>query len=338
MSSEREAFEQAIAANPADDTVRLVYADWLDEHGFANDACEQRLAVHLRHIIANPSDDVPRLAYADVCSHYCRNDRAELIRVQCELSSIKKTKEWFRECFYDGHGSCGCVVCEFQSRSFMLKDANPDWERLKCSECKGRGDIPRDQVSGKRSARLVCAVCYGVGDLLYRPNVDLPTGAQVYDRNPQFARGFVDGVSCTLAELGEELDGVCPHESHYPLLNDGLWHSSRWCGQCNGSGRVTSFVPSPWAVAIVRALPVTRFRITDKSPMENPWLVTNGISYQWVTRSLSIELDRIYNIPDWMWTDNLAGPFLDRESAIDALSLAAGNLVRQSVYGNQAAS
>src|SRR5262249_10178667 len=31
--SERDGFLRAIAANPADDTVRLAFADWLEEHG-----------------------------------------------------------------------------------------------------------------------------------------------------------------------------------------------------------------------------------------------------------------------------------------------------------------
>ena len=31
--SERDGFLRAIAADPADDTVRLAFADWLDEHG-----------------------------------------------------------------------------------------------------------------------------------------------------------------------------------------------------------------------------------------------------------------------------------------------------------------
>ena len=31
--AERVAFIQAIVANPADDVVRLVYADWLEEYG-----------------------------------------------------------------------------------------------------------------------------------------------------------------------------------------------------------------------------------------------------------------------------------------------------------------
>ena len=31
--SDEAAFLEALKANPADDTTRLVYADWLDEHG-----------------------------------------------------------------------------------------------------------------------------------------------------------------------------------------------------------------------------------------------------------------------------------------------------------------
>jgi uncharacterized protein (TIGR02996 family) len=33
MLSDRDALLQAILANPGDDTLRLVYADWLEEHG-----------------------------------------------------------------------------------------------------------------------------------------------------------------------------------------------------------------------------------------------------------------------------------------------------------------
>jgi uncharacterized protein (TIGR02996 family) len=45
--TEREAFIAAIAANPADDTARLVYADWLQEHG------ETRRAEFIRRQIEN---------------------------------------------------------------------------------------------------------------------------------------------------------------------------------------------------------------------------------------------------------------------------------------------
>ena len=37
MSEDESAFHRAILANPDDDVVRLVYADWLDENGNDND-------------------------------------------------------------------------------------------------------------------------------------------------------------------------------------------------------------------------------------------------------------------------------------------------------------
>lgn len=52
---ERDAFLRAIAANPDDDTVRLIFSDWLEEHG-------------------DP-------------------ERAEFIRIQCELASSELSKE-----------------------------------------------------------------------------------------------------------------------------------------------------------------------------------------------------------------------------------------------------
>lgn len=40
---EREAFIRAICENPADDSVRLIFADWLDEHGHHNEAARVRV-------------------------------------------------------------------------------------------------------------------------------------------------------------------------------------------------------------------------------------------------------------------------------------------------------
>lgn len=39
---ERSAFLNALAANEDDETTRLVYADWLDEHGEHDEAARQR--------------------------------------------------------------------------------------------------------------------------------------------------------------------------------------------------------------------------------------------------------------------------------------------------------
>jgi uncharacterized protein (TIGR02996 family) len=38
--NEEAAFRAAIRAEPADDTPRLVFADWLDEHDVAGEVCK----------------------------------------------------------------------------------------------------------------------------------------------------------------------------------------------------------------------------------------------------------------------------------------------------------
>lgn len=80
--TDRAAFLAAVRAAPDDDTARLVFADWLDESGDPQGACDQRLAALTRAVCAAPADDGPRLAYAAVCDQYGRHDRAEFIRIQ----------------------------------------------------------------------------------------------------------------------------------------------------------------------------------------------------------------------------------------------------------------
>jgi uncharacterized protein (TIGR02996 family) len=46
--TDKEALLATIAANPMDDTPRLVYADWLDEHGLYEEGAALRRAIH-RH-------------------------------------------------------------------------------------------------------------------------------------------------------------------------------------------------------------------------------------------------------------------------------------------------
>jgi uncharacterized protein (TIGR02996 family) len=60
--SDREAFVAAIAGTPWDDTSRLVYADWLDEHGEPERAAFIRLQCrfHIASQFADPAV-MPRL-------------------------------------------------------------------------------------------------------------------------------------------------------------------------------------------------------------------------------------------------------------------------------------
>jgi uncharacterized protein (TIGR02996 family) len=53
--SEREAFIAAICAEPDDDTCRLAFADWLDEHGEVAHAAVLCPSFYRAEIINNPS-------------------------------------------------------------------------------------------------------------------------------------------------------------------------------------------------------------------------------------------------------------------------------------------
>jgi uncharacterized protein (TIGR02996 family) len=47
---DRDALLRAVVANPDDDAPRLVYADWLDEHGDPDRAEFIRIQIELHHL------------------------------------------------------------------------------------------------------------------------------------------------------------------------------------------------------------------------------------------------------------------------------------------------
>lgn len=83
MTADELVLVAAVSATPADDTPRLVYADWLDEHAGTVDCfCKGR-----------------KWKQPDPC-HRCngryglsdgRRERAEFIRVQCEIATVGPT-------------------------------------------------------------------------------------------------------------------------------------------------------------------------------------------------------------------------------------------------------
>jgi uncharacterized protein (TIGR02996 family) len=73
----------------------------------------------LRAILDHPEDDDRRVVYADWLEENGQPERAEFIRVQCELAKAPKCR--------DGRQSCRCRACELDRRSTRLKtmrDAN----------------------------------------------------------------------------------------------------------------------------------------------------------------------------------------------------------------------
>ena len=51
----------------------------------------------LRAIIENPDDDTPRLVYADWLDEHGQSDRADFIRVQCELARLPEEDSPLRQ-------------------------------------------------------------------------------------------------------------------------------------------------------------------------------------------------------------------------------------------------
>lgn len=164
---EQAGFLAAIVAQPEDDTVRGAYADWLDEHG--------------------------------------QPERAEFIRVQCELTRTdmsipgriahwpdfkRPQKVSVTDSLYRGDGEFACrrdcpacrLVRNQERESELLRKHGREWSRWACPN------------PGRHRKRYLCPTC-GCGE-----------GNLFHNRDPQFRRGFVHRVTVpTSAELVEDM-------------------------------------------------------------------------------------------------------------------------------------
>src|SRR5688572_79052 len=70
----------------------------------------------LQAVIANPDDDLPRLVYADWLEEHDQSERAQFIRLQCELAEVgprtrrgrvlrKLERELFEQCRFEWQNS-----------------------------------------------------------------------------------------------------------------------------------------------------------------------------------------------------------------------------------------
>lgn len=127
--TDRESFIAAIRANPDDDTLRLVFADWLQEQG--------------------------------------EDDRAEFIRAQVEFDRhplrhevaarnyevrARRRQEW-DQAFW------------LHERQLFLISFHPEWRPV-CPACSGQGWTPFPDPAGGSSLRNVCSYCNGDGRLI----------------------------------------------------------------------------------------------------------------------------------------------------------------------------
>lgn len=83
-------------------------------------------------IIAEPDDDTPRLIYADWLDENGRGERAEFIRAQCLLASLRDLTCERTGTVYLGYGKytprCRCKVCKLKRREYMTSRRYINWE------------------------------------------------------------------------------------------------------------------------------------------------------------------------------------------------------------------
>lgn len=146
----------------------------------------------IRTILASPDDDGPRLVYADYLEEQGEAERAELIRVQCELDA-----KWSGKCLKRPMAtreavplwSC-CVVCDLRRRERQLLLARGfDW--VPCPGVK----LSRHDDGVNVSFLVVTTFAIGSGIRC------------------RFRRGFVELVECPWADWIAHADAVlaaCP--------------------------------------------------------------------------------------------------------------------------------
>lgn len=201
MTTDRAAFLATIAESPLDPVPRLVYADWLYEHGDIDGEFEQRLEAHLLAIRAAPDDDAPRLAYAGWLT-------TREAMVECHHCGGGREGEWCYPSDDDGR----CLTCSGTGRvSNGLADRaefirvqielnrlliEPEPARyLECSTCNARRH-------GRQHTNGPCRCEPSLKDLRRRERelrpgtttLEAPHSAPMYLSGPMYERGFISRV------------------------------------------------------------------------------------------------------------------------------------------------
>lgn len=238
---------RAIAADPADDTVRLAYADWLEENarevecraclGTGSHALDpyELAARYGRGAAAKILDAAKCLT----CGGSGRvgdgkRERAEFIRVQVELAA----------------GGClpGLCICT-RGCDELRRLGRELWRANRRGWWKPLDDIFPGMIIGD----------YDVPDCEVHLTGDVICVVR---------RGFVDEVRCPLGVLLGGACGRCGGEGrvgrHYDPASDTMRGGTR-CPDCGGTGRTEGVARELFA-----AHPVVQVGVTDRDPHATP--------------------------------------------------------------------
>lgn len=266
---------RGVLLNPENDTARLVYADRLEEiagtvpcptcKGGGKEPAPPLINATdgktYRYI--EPLGPCPTCKGGGTVSDGLA-ERAELIRVQCELARTPDPG-----CLHCWEGN-GCVYHALQRREHPLLTAERrrEWARVPC-QCPG--GAPRGEYPG--GPKWKCSLCNGTGDRMNREGA-IFDGSGWEGCTPHFERGFVARVEVpALSWVIERCEAACPGCSGTGRVpkqrGRGGWTNGGGtyrCEACSGSGYAPPWRVTDWALAIARAHPVTRWEVGDREP------------------------------------------------------------------------
>jgi uncharacterized protein (TIGR02996 family) len=197
--------------------------------------CDQEAAL-LAAVRADPADDLPRLVYADWLEERGEVERAELIRVQVELSLLQAASSVdYAYCAAGGSDKTSCRTCNLKQRECeLLEELAPS--------------LFPDAVKVNR--RWVTDRNWGEVPWLEPCLSDATSPAQYL-----FRRGWASEVRCTLTEwVGQPCSCACTRHPE----SGAIGHT-----RCGGTGRIAGIGP-----AVCAAHPVERVEVTDREPWQ----------------------------------------------------------------------
>lgn len=206
-------------------------------------------AALLAPILANPTDDTPRLVFADWLEEGGQPERAEFIRVQCEIARLERAV-----------GACDFIKTD-RPPSDTCYDRRADLDEVRSAGCKScRSRMPLHE----RQLWLLNEWDYRRGwrNLAGREAVSaIPPGALWCD-HIQFRRGFVEEIRLTCEAFVGGAECIrCRVASSLanPLAGSSIRYDSAEirCGLCPAS---------PLAGQLFAANPITRVVLSDKFP------------------------------------------------------------------------
>lgn len=236
MDPEELKMRAAVCRDPADDTVRLAYADWLSENA-PTQACWQCSGTGGAewHDATHGAVDGP----CNVCQGSGRlntgADYAEFIRLSCELSKLPEPE----------YKTIGRMIVTDNGASIRTADDDPPFYVggmcAKCYRLKDGEQCPYHALwsrgralmhKGEQAQQWFVVPGLGV-QLGFTPDRlnwwVQPGGPRI---EAELERGFVRKVKCTAANWLAFADAL-------------VWHPAQTCRWCEGDGRVMSWPELP---------------------------------------------------------------------------------------------